>query len=145
MRIAPRLVVRSLGAVGLLLLLSFGPRDAAAQRLCPAAGSGGGHWPATATCCRDLSPALSCTSVSPALRGGRRNVVVAVLDDFGHCQSGFMGGRCVRQGTRCEGTVCSNARWMSCRNVLNCPFGECGQKQVRCEEASPGVCAPDRP
>jgi hypothetical protein len=49
--------------------------------------------------------------VSDGLAGGRRNVVIAILDDHGHCQFGFMGGRCAgKPGVpliRCEpGVVC---------------------------------------
>src|SRR5262249_15590266 len=81
---------------------------ARAQPLCPITSPApGGHWAATSGCCSALSPALNCSSVSPALQGGKRNVVVVVEDDFGHCMSGFMGGRCARPSQPCEGKVCS--------------------------------------
>lgn len=115
-------------------------RSARAQ-VCPAPTVGGaGHWPATSDCCRQLSPPLQCASVSPGLAGGKKNVLFVVLDDHGHCQNGFMGGRCARGGSRCTGKVCSNARWIACGVPADCPPAAPGEPAVACAPADPLGC-----
>src|SRR5262245_19450119 len=105
-----------------LVLLGTGIPPVAAQRFCPSVQPGPGRrWATTSNCCSQLSPPLACNTVSPALQGGRRNAIVVVEDDFGHCMSGFMGGRCARRGSRCMGKTCANARWLSCESTADCP------------------------
>src|SRR5690606_7082941 len=97
-----------------LLALLLAPGAASGQNvLCPQATpapSGGspvpGNIPSSASCCSEFQCAAG--EASTGLQDDRRNVIIAVLDDHGHCQFGFMGGRCAAPATghdallRCE-------------------------------------------
>lgn len=120
--------------------------------------------------CASYGPA-HCSVAAPVVANQRGNVLIAVLDDHGYCQNGFMSGRVVGPNDaaleRCTGRVCSEAPWISCADDDGCPGtmtclaapeGECGEGGscthgycAQCDAESPcgagelcvdGLCSP---
>jgi hypothetical protein len=82
-----------------------------------------GNIPASSSCCGQFQCAAGVES--DGLANDRRNVVIAILDDHGHCQYGFMGGRCAGPATGQTMRRCDSSS--ECPNEVACVHGYCAQ------------------
>ncbi len=132
--------------ITLLWCLAPGVVSATVAR-CEAVPQTGGYEPARSDCCQ--AAGLDCTGKASH---GERNVIVAVMDDHGYCQNGFLGGRCVRDKA-CAQKVCTTDPSQACSDASECPTGGCGETpecnvEANClaaEICAEGVCSPAAP